>query len=84
MGKEDVRFAAGDFHATAFGGAIFSTMSRMSSARHAVICGPSARVGAGYLPLRTPAHQVDLQTGIIAGMPAFALPMICGNRRKPV
>ena len=37
----------------------------------------------GYLPDLTPAHHVDLLTGITAGIggSAFALPIICGRRR---
>jgi len=32
--------------------------------------------GFGYLPFLTPWYQVLLDTGIIAGMPAFLLPSI--------
>jgi len=39
----------------------------MSSTRHAVMRGPSF-TGVGKRPALTPAHQVDLLTGIIAGM----------------
>lgn len=35
----------------------------MSSARQTVMRGPSL-IGRGYRPSRTPAHQVDLLTGI--------------------
>jgi hypothetical protein len=40
----------------------------------------------GNLPDLTPAHQVDLLTGISAGIGGLALglPMICGNLKKPV
>ena len=58
---------------------------RISSTRHAVVRGPRL-ILFGYFPVRTPAHQVDRDTGINAGMggSAFGLPMICGRRRKPV
>src|SRR5438477_5769328 len=46
--------------AHAFG---FSMRARMSSIRHAVMRGPSF-TGLGYRPVFTPAHQVDLLTGI--------------------
>jgi len=41
----------------------FSMSARMSSTRQAVMRGPSF-TGLGYRPLFTPAHQVDLLTGI--------------------
>src|SRR4030088_1870365 len=41
----------------------FSISARMSYTRQAVIRGPSF-TGFGYRPLFTPAHQVDLLTGI--------------------
>jgi hypothetical protein len=37
--------------------------ARISSVRHVVMRGPSL-TGLGYLPVLTPAHQVDLLTGI--------------------
>ncbi len=58
----------------------------MSSARQAVIRWPSVLTGWGYRPDLTPAHQVDLLTGITAGMggTALGLPMMCHRRRYPV
>src|SRR3982074_1230271 len=41
----------------------FAISARMSSTRQAVMRGPSF-TGLGYRPLFTPAHQVDLLTGI--------------------
>jgi len=32
----------------------------------------------------TPAHQVDLEAGMIAGAPVLGLPRICDKRRNPV
>src|SRR5262245_11522444 len=54
-----------------------SMSARTSSARHAVIRGPSF-TGFGYRPDLTPAHQVDLLTGI--GPPG---PMMDAKRIKP-
>jgi hypothetical protein len=69
----------------AFGTPVRMIKSRMSSTRQTVIRGPSVRTGCGYRPVFTPAHHVERETGIsagIAGTPADAcLPMICGNRR---
>jgi len=58
----------------------------MSSTRHAVILTPSVLTGAGKRPDLTPAHQVDLLTGIIGGIGGMDLgfPMIWGRRRYPV
>jgi hypothetical protein len=50
----------------------------MSSTRHAVMRGPSL-TGFGYRPLLTPAHQVDLLTGI-----GPAGDRIDESRRNPV
>ncbi|WP_041262833.1 hypothetical protein [Citrifermentans bemidjiense] len=50
-----------------------SMKARISSALQAVILGPRWRTGAGYLPDLTPAHQVDLLTGMMAGIGGFAL-----------
>ncbi len=55
----------------------------MSSARQTVVIGPSLR-GAGKRPVLTPAHQVDLETGMIGGVPVLGLPRICDKRRNPV
>ena len=52
-----------------------STRARMSSARHAVVRGPSL-TGAGYFPVRTPAHQLDRPIG--------KKDRTWGSRRKPV
>jgi hypothetical protein len=41
----------------------FAISARMSSTRQAVMRGPSF-TGLGYRPVFTPAHQVDLLTGI--------------------
>lgn len=62
-----------------------SISARMSPTLQQAVRGPSF-TGAGKRPERTPAHQVDLQTGINAGIGGTALgfPMICGRRRKPV
>jgi hypothetical protein len=53
----------------------------MSDASHTVTLGPSF-VGAGNLPLFTPAHQVLFDTGITAGIGGSVLesPRICGSR----
>jgi hypothetical protein len=50
----------------------------MSSARQTVIRGPSFFAGFGNLPVFTPAHQVDFETGI---GPSGA--RIDDNRTKP-
>ena len=55
----------------------------MSSARHAVVAGPSF-TGLGNFPLATPAHQVDLLTGIIGGVLVLGLPRIWLILRNPV
>ena len=49
----------------------------MSLYLQAVVLGPSF-TGCGYFPDLTPAHHVDLDTGIIAGMGGsdFGLPII--------
>lgn len=47
----------------------------MSSARHAVVFGPSFTL-FGYFPVRTPAHQVDLPMGT-----SFK---IAGRRKYPL
>lgn len=52
-----------------------STRARMSSARHAVVRGPSL-TGAGYFPVRMPAHQLDRPIGNTA--------KTWGSRRNPV
>jgi hypothetical protein len=44
--------------------------------------GPSF-TGCGKRPVLTPAHQVDLETGMIAGVSVLGLPRICDKRRKP-
>src|SRR5436190_23952688 len=54
-----------------------SMRARMSPTRHTVIRGPSF-IGFGYRPDFTPAHQVDLLTGI--GPPG---PMMDAKRIKP-
>jgi hypothetical protein len=59
--------------------------SRISSTFHTVVLGPSF-TGLGYLPHRTPAHQLLLEigtTGKIGGL-AFELPIIPLIRTKPV
>jgi hypothetical protein len=55
---------------------------RMSEHLHPVMFGPSFN-GFGKRPFFTPAHQVDLLTGIIAGMGgcAFLSPIIWVSRR---
>lgn len=55
----------------------------MSLQRQTVVLGPSL-MGFGYLPDLTPAHQLDLQMGIIGGMGgvAFESPTIWRRRRK--
>lgn len=62
-----------------------STRARIDSTGHAVTRGPSL-TGLGKRPDATPAHQQDFLTGMIGGIggSALELPMICGNRRKPV
>lgn len=45
----------------------FSINRRMSSTRQTVNRGPSF-IGLGKRPVLTPAHQVDLETGIIEGI----------------
>jgi hypothetical protein len=55
-----------------------SMIARISSTRQAVIRGPSL-TGLGNRPDLTPAHQVDLQTGM---GPRGA--MIRGRRTRPV
>src|SRR5262249_15317829 len=62
-----------------------SISARISSTRQAVIRGPSF-TGLGKRPDLTPSHQVDLPTGMTAGIGGSALgsPMIWGRRRKPV
>ncbi|MGZ5018694.1 MAG: hypothetical protein ACXV8U_23240 [Methylobacter sp.] len=62
-----------------------SIKARMSSTFQAVVRVPSL-TGLGYLPDLTPAHQVDLLTGINAGIggSALGLPTICGNLKKAV
>jgi hypothetical protein len=59
--------------------------ARMSSTRHTVTRGPNF-TGFGKRPVLTPSHQQDFLTGIIGGIggSALGLPIICGNRRKPV
>jgi len=55
----------------------------MSSARHAVTPGDNL-IGFGNLPVLTPAHQVDLLTGIIGGVLVLGLPRIWLILRNPV
>jgi hypothetical protein len=52
-------------------------MARISDSRQAVQRSDNL-TGFGYRPDLTPAHHVDFETGMIAGMGglAFALPMI--------
>lgn len=56
----------------------------MSATRQAVVLGPSF-TGFGYLPDLQPFHQLEADTGMIAGIGgvAFLSPMIWGRRRKP-
>jgi hypothetical protein len=63
----------------------FSISALMSETLQQEILGPNFVCG-GYLPDLTPAHQVLLETGMMAGMggSAFASPIIWGNRRKPI
>lgn len=63
-----------------------SIRARISSTRHAVMRSPSFRTGCGNRPDFTPAHQVDLETGISGGIGGLAVgsPIICLRRRKPV
>jgi len=58
---------------------------RMSSTRQAVQRSPSF-TGFGYRPLETPAHHVDFDTGMIAGVGGFVClsPMICRSLKNPV
>jgi len=53
----------------------------MSSTRQAVVLGPSL-TGLGKRPDFTPAHHVDLPTGMTAGTGGSTLgfPIICGSR----
>lgn len=55
----------------------------MSSMRHSVER-PSF-TGFGKRPDFTPAHHVERETGMIAGIGGvvFLSPMICGRRKKP-
>ena len=55
--------------------------ARMSSTRHAVTRGPSF-TGLGYFPDLQPAHHDDLLTGITAGMPRLASPMIVAGEEN--
>jgi hypothetical protein len=68
--------------ATGYGSRI---RARISSTRQAVILGPSL-TGLGKRPDLIPAHQVDLLTGMTAGIGGFALglPRIWGSRTYPV
>jgi hypothetical protein len=63
----------------------FSISALISLTFQQEILGPNFVCG-GYLPDLTPAHQVLLETGMMAGMggSAFASPIIWGNRRKPI
>ena len=56
----------------------------MSDRRHALVLGLSL-TGFGNLPSLTPAHQLERDTGIMAGIGgvALGLPMICGNLKNP-
>src|SRR5258707_7006825 len=56
----------------------------MSRTRHAVEFGPSF-TGLGNRPSRTPAHQVDLLTGMMGfvGGSAFGSPMMSRSRKRP-
>jgi hypothetical protein len=75
-------FAFQNAYLTAISG--FSINSRISSARHTVVRGPSL-IGLGNRPSLTPAHHVLLLTGIIAGIGGsdLGLPMIWGSLTKP-
>lgn len=57
----------------------------MSSTRHTVVLGPNL-YPRGYFPDLTPAHQLDLPIGMIAGMGGVALrsPRNWGRRTNPV
>ena len=64
---------------------IASIRTPMSAQRHAVIPGPIF-IGAGKRPLFTPAHQVDLPTGMTAGIGGSALrsPRMSQRRAYPI
>jgi hypothetical protein len=67
-------------HAASLPAVVCSIRARMASTRQAVQRSDNF-TGLGKRPAFTPAHQVDFETGMIAGLPSRVLPTMSAKRK---
>jgi len=65
---------------------LFSVMNSLMSLTLQTVTRSDSFIGFGKRPALTPAHQADLEMGMMGGMGgiAFGLPTIWATRRNPI